>query len=232
MARSKSTKRSSKKRAPKKVGKAKPGTSQYNSAYARRAGTGEKKYVDYPLQHQDASTAGRVYGDILTIAAGTGINQRIGNKITVVNVNFRGRIMSAAQTATASAYLDGERVRVMWFWDTQANGTVPKVTDVLQTAEIDSFRNMEQAPRFVILKDKTYVFNATDLPGADSQARIPVVTREHKFAWKGQSPIHYGTVGQDTAGIRANNLCLLVICDQLETGSGMEGTIRVKYTDN
>lgn len=225
--------RKSKRRMPgKKIVK---GYTQYNSAYARRAGgTVEKKYLDTSMNHIDVNNLGRVYGDFLSIAAGQGVHQRIGNKVTVVNANFRGDI-----TGWSGAYagLASQRVRTIWFWDTQANGATPTVSDVLAQTPgdpptaptIDSFRNMEQAPRFIILQDKTHVFNHLATGGA--AGTMIENTKQVKFSWKGVSPIHYGNSGGELAGIRSNNLCLLIICEVSETGSQFTGTCRVKYTD-
>lgn len=234
MAKSKQSRRKSRKisvsKTAKKTG---PGYTQYNSKYTRRAGTAEKKYRDWAVSHVDANDEGRIYGGFLEIAVGDTANTRIGNKVTVTNVNFRGVLEGFGQNASDAGIAAGDRVRTIWFWDTQANGTVPNVDDVLQEKNIDSFRNMEQAPRFVILKDKTYTFNAANarVSGAAVGAQVLEVSRDIKFSWKGESVIRYGTGTGSTAGIRANNLCLLVICETLESHSRMSGRLRVKYMD-
>ncbi len=220
--------RKSKRRTPGKS-YVKAGFTQYNSTYARRpGGTVEKKYKDTVLAHQDALTPnGTVYGSFLTIPQDQTVHGRIGNKVTVVNANFRGEMEG---WSGAYAGLASQRIRTIWFWDTQANGGVPKVNDVLQTAALDSFRNMEQAPRYIVLQDKTHVFNHQATQGTTSVGFV-ANNKQVKFSWRGSSPIHYGNAGGELAGIRSNNLCLLVLAAIPETGSKLHGEIRVKYTD-
>lgn len=230
--------RKSKRRMPgKKIVK---GYTQYNSAYARRAGGGvEKKYLDTTISNSALPVAGTVYGEFLAIAAGQGVNQRIGNKVTVVNANFRGDLSGWAAAYPSSA---SNRIRTIWFWDTQANGGKPSVADVLASRapiipggdptppDIDCFRNMEQAPRYIVLQDKTHTFNHLAVFGTTSATAVEN-TKSVKFSWKGNSPIHYGTTGENLAGIRSNNLCLLVISEVGGSGASLHGSLRVKYTD-
>lgn len=224
--------RSSKGRASKRRGKSSrraklykvvPGYTQVNSAYKFAGHTAEKKYIDNALVLTTA-TAGVVTGTYVTMVQGQTASTRIGNKIRVKNIN----LSLTFDTSGADLTPDPLLMRCMLLWDKQANGALPAVLDILQTASVYSYRNMETVERFTVLKDKFILLKTpTALTGA--WAASAADGRFAKFAWKGAMDVHYGGNAGTVADLRSENLVILLISN-IAAGHA-NGNIRVKYTD-
>lgn len=212
-----------------------PGYTRVGGPYARAMhGSVEKKYIDKLDYQVNISGAGTVRGEYLLVNSGQGVSQRIGNKISCVNVNYRGVLTGWSDMNATGA---SQRLRYIFFWDTQANGDAPRAIDILQSGTIDSFRNMENASRFIVMKDKTITLNQQTRFTNGANEYAAEQERAIKFSWKGNMPIHYGTPtqpGDPTVldHIRSNNLCLLIIASNDTTGAQLSGHMRVKYTDS
>ncbi len=96
-------------------------------------------------------------------------------------------------------------VRIIWFLDTQGQGSVPAVTDVITTTSVTSFYNsfnLEQK-RFVILSDKGYSLVTT----ASNQ------THFIQQSFKPKCVVTYGAATNVAAANRRNALYMLIITD-------------------
>jgi len=190
----------------------------------------EKKFLDTNLSAGmgEFSTSGVRQADFAIMASGSGNGQRIGNRITVTNINAHLNIQSGISASNPG--MNNTVVRVIMGIDKQANGASPDVLDVLQTASPYAFRNMYTLNRFVILKDKLLALN----PQASDASYTGQVSRVLKFSWKGQLPILYSDTTASISVIESNNIFLLVIADRAATGGQLDGafgTVRIKYTD-
>jgi len=193
----------------------------------------EKKFLDTQVSAamNQYNTAGVCQSNFVLMDNGTGNGARIGDRITVTNINCHLTLSAAGATAALGS--NSTVARVILGIDKQANGAVTAVTDVLQSADPFAFRNMFTLNRFVILKDKLVTINMQAVTGSYWSE----VGRVLKFAWKGQLPIMYSGTGATIAQVKSNNIFLLVVCDR--TGSapdvtyidGLDGVIRIKYTD-
>jgi hypothetical protein len=200
-------------------------------AYMRSApGSFEKKYLDSVFAAASIPTAGGFSTSWNLIPQGTTKNTRIGNKCTVVNINAHGQLTLLTQ---AAASVVGDKVRWLVFVDKQANGAVPAaISDLLQTmpgatTDVNSFRNMDNVDRFVILKDKTYVLNQATQSGSLGSN---VTTRELKFNKKCQIPLEFSSTTGAITEIRSNNImCLLISLGNNLTQFAL--TVRVKFSD-
>jgi len=191
----------------------------------------EKKFLDTGLSAGMAefSTSGVTQQDFVVMASGSGNGQRIGNRITVTNINAHLHVYTG--TNASNPGLDNTTVRVIMGIDKQCNGASTSVLDVLQSASPYAFRNMYTLNRFVILKDKFFVINPQVYV---STPNVSQVGRPLKFSWKGQLPILYSDSTASITNIESNNIFLLVISDRSATAGqqdGAFGTVRVKYTD-
>jgi hypothetical protein len=221
MAKSRGHKRSAKK-ASTRAGKAKPtkGYTRTIGAY-RDIGVVEKKYLDLTF-NAGAATAGVTSGGFLfPITVGSTPNQRVGNKITVTNFNLQGEVSNGI----GANNFQSSRHRVILFWDKQCNGLAATVLDVLKTATVDSFRNLDQVSRFVIVKDKFYTTHTPAMLAAGSAETCAPV----KLSWKGAMTVNYGATGGVISDIRSMNLGVIVISD-LSSGN-FSFNCRTKYVD-
>ena len=99
------------------------------------------------------------------IATGTDINNRVGRKVIMKSLVFNVNNFPVATTANA---LQGIMLRHMIVYDSQPNsaGTVPAVTDILETATTLSPLNLNNRDRFRVIYDKrsqigSFFINAT-----------------------------------------------------------------------
>jgi len=161
------------------------------------------------------------------IIQGQSSKTRIGNKITLTNVNISGRIASVALTAVS-------RVRVIFYLDRQNNSVDRSLTafagllDTTLTAGLinlpDSFRDMDQVARFKILKDKTYVITP-----AGTAASVVSAGVKFKMSWKGSQVIHFNGNAGTFADLPSEDIGVLFVPDV--AGSLAAGAIRVKFHD-
>lgn len=198
----------------------------------------EKKFHDGELASEliGLSAAASIDSILSGIAQGTTAETRIGTKAFVWSAAIRGK-MQLIQTAGGSFDHD-DIVRVLLVVDKQSNGTTPAIQDVLATtgttADIHSFRNLENMNRFVVLSDNSYVFNVQAAAG-DGVANdtAPVVKRFSLFkTWKTALKVVYDTTDTigTTASIKDNNIWLMAYS---EHGARvvLEYQSRLRYTD-
>lgn len=134
---------------------------------------GELKYKDQASATNIGinSTTGLCYGIVsdtaVGIPRGTGPNERIGRKLTIKKLMIKGMLRNVNSGDAAQA---ADVVRVIVFQDTQANGTLPALSNLLDAGNILSFNDLENSGRFRVLKEKKFVLNAQAGAGWSTQA--------------------------------------------------------------
>jgi len=156
-------------------------------------------------------------------------SERIGRKIVLKNINMRGQVrIDVADTEGTTI----ERVRLIVYLDKQCNGAAAGVTDILETASINSFNNLSNKSRFRILADRTIdlVSQAGAYNGSGAVFGRDVATLN--LYKKCHLPIEFdnsATTGAITT-IRSYNVGVLGV-----STAGLvniEYTTRIRYTDN
>ncbi len=111
-------------------------------------------YVDLALATYAMNTTGSITL-LATVAQGTTINERVGKKAVWKSLQCRGSISND----TAALVTD---VAFLVVYDRRPTGSLPAITDVLETARSNSFNNTQNEGRFRILKrvDHTLVGNS------------------------------------------------------------------------
>lgn len=84
------------------------------------------------------------------LTTGALATNRIGRKVTLKSLYIRATV----QLATTS--VRGANIRMVVFYDKQANGTAPAVTDVLADDSFYSPNNLSNRDRFVVLCDHVF----------------------------------------------------------------------------
>lgn len=108
----------------------------------------EVKFIDFSSVSTSVDSAGLVFQIPLNdIPQGIDGSDRIGQSVSIKNCGYRVNIDQAITGALPST------VRIMLIWDKQPNGAVPAVTDVLQTANFNSFLNTSYRERFTVLRN-------------------------------------------------------------------------------
>lgn len=106
----------------------------------------EQKFKDVNETTAITSTAtitllnGMVQGDT--------VSTREGRKIIIKSIYLRSR-----QTLDSNA-TDSALSRTMLVYDKQANASAPSITDILTSASVQAFNNLDNRERFVVLMDK------------------------------------------------------------------------------
>lgn len=208
-----------------------PGQDRTSGFYGRFAPYGgELKFKDVDLDDAVVSGTGTVTNTICTMIQGTAEDERIGRKCTVRQVNWRYHI-TLPEVDAAATPTNGDSVRMIMYLDKQANGATAAVTDLLETANLKSFRNLANTNRFVFLCDKIHNINyagmASDGAGVVSQG---LVIQNKEFYKKVNIPIEYDGIGAAISNIKSNNIGILLISS---TGvAGFESKLRVRFSDN
>lgn len=185
----------------------------------------EKKFLDTAIASTSISNTGIVFNSVNLIPQGTTDVTRIGNKVNVTNFNMHLTLQLPNQ-AIATPF--SEKVRMIAFVDKQANGAAAVVTDILETANIHSFRNLDNTDRFQILKDE---ITHLDIQAVNPTVPSNAINQETVGINKKMNlPLHFsGTTGAITE-LRSNNIGFLFI-SLTGTIATVEGTARVKFVD-
>lgn len=203
-------------------------TAGFYGRFARGTGT-ELKFLDTKRNTGAAiPTAGQIdTASLNVIAQGAGESERVGRKCTLKQINIRG-VASLASVTNYNATVD--RLRFIVYWDKQTNGATAAVTDILETAEIQSFNNLANKNRFRILCDKTMVVGTTGGAASTGAYVFAEAKTPFQFYKKLNIPLEFdGATGALTEQ-RSNNIGVLAISDDGNTL--LEYNVRVRYADN
>lgn len=189
---------------------------------------GEKKFHDFTVSQSGLSTGTMEADNVVKIAQGTTEKTRIGRQVNIWSLHMKGRfkLLEGTDGATASCM-----VRFVIFLDKQANGTEPAVTDILETDAWDSYRNLANNKRFVILKDKVMALNqAAGGVGATAEGGQVYKTLNYNKVWKKPLTIEYNSTTGAVAEIRSNNIGYFIIASDASITTVL-GKGRVRFTD-
>lgn len=198
----------------------------------RLAAPGELKFLDTTVGLTNCAAAGVILSSSLNVVAeGNGESERVGRKITISSLHIKGRWANTENTASNTT---DNRVRILVYCDKQTNGAAATVLGVLETANVDSFRNLSDASRFRVLYDKTSLIrNQYVAQTAAGTFTTCIELRSWVLNLKLNLPIEYdssvttGAIGSQ----RTNNIGVLILCD-IDAGVPQVGfTARIRYKD-
>lgn len=193
--------------------------------------TGEVKFFDFNFNSAPVPTAGAVKNSFLTVAQGVDESERIGRKIRVIGVAWHLKISLPA--ASGAAPNPGDTARVILYIDKQCNGASASVGDVLETADIRSFRNLANIGRFKLLCDKMFTLNYNNLAWNGTYSRFEssyIDSQERLFFKIKDLPIEYNSTTGAVSEIRSNNIGAIIISESADID--VNSYVRVRYTDN
>ncbi len=206
-----------------------PGVDRVGGYYGRySARGGELKFFDIDID--DAVVAASAVTDSVNkIAQGVTEITRVGRKCTIKSIHWRYQITLPEIDAAADPAL-GDTLRIILYVDKQCNGATIAATDLLETANFQSFRNLANSGRFNILCDKTHSINytamASDNAGVVSQSAVNL---NYVFNMKVNLPIEFNAATGAITEIRSNNIGVL-----LTTANGLCGffsAMRLRFSD-
>lgn len=119
------------------------------------------KYAGQAVRSFDASTTGVVGTLNANVAEGTDLTERLGSRIHNLEVQIRGRLTCVVGTKIALCAL-------YVILDSQPDGSIPAVLDVLTTPSSHSFVRTDRRDRFRVLYRGTWVVIGADGLGNQS----------------------------------------------------------------
>lgn len=192
-------------------------------------GSGELKFFDTTKAATSVTTASVVDASLNLIGQGVTESQRVGRKCTIKGIFIKGQLLKAATTTQANG---SERVRIIVYLDKQANGATAATINVLVASLVNSFRNMANSQRFVVLSDKTHTLNATAASGNGTTDESFESARHVRINIGNVAiPIEFSSTTGAIGEIRSNNIGILYLADS--GGLVTFGyTARVRFSDN
>ncbi len=184
----------------------------------------ELKFHDVDFDNNALTTAGEILPSLNLIAQGVGQSQRLGRKVLLKSLHMRGMWFVANGTDPSGCSAIS---RIIVYCDKQANGAAATVAGILQTADFQSFRNLENQGRFKVLYDKT---NRLQREAAGSAIVFANVKHYMKLNKKLNIPILFdGATGAITE-MCCNNIGILTITDTVTNiVAGFQCKIRLRF---
>ncbi len=192
--------------------------------------TTERKFFDSTLGDVAVSASGTVQSSMVEIPQGTTESERVGRKIRITSVHYRGHITIPFNGSTGAG--SNDIVRMILVQDKQVNGAAFSVLDYLEASDHHSFRNLSNVNRFHTLYDRQFAIDAQSGGGRGDNTVFTAVSRvPFQFHKNVNIPIEYnntattGAVSTQTS----NGLFWLFIS---EAGLGaVDAQFRVRFTD-
>ncbi len=191
--------------------------------------TGELKFHDVDVDLNPMTTGEDILIDsVVKIAQGVTESARIGRKCTVKSINWRFEILLAT---TAVAANTSDIARIIVYLDKQANGATAAVTDILESADYQSFNNLTNKGRFFTLMDRTYALSASAGSGRGTADTLSYgeVQVQDSFFKKLTVPIEFSAGTGAIGEIRSNNIGILAIAKAGVTV--FRSKMRIRFTD-
>ncbi len=193
------------------------------------ATVGELKFHDLDIDDVAIAINGTIAEDsVLTIAQGTTESERIGRKLTVKKIGWHFEIKFLGATAIAAS---SDVVRVMLYLDKQTNGVAATAVGILESDNYQSFNNLSNKSRFLILMDRFYSLKSHSGSGNGTTDKFGEDVITDSFYKECNIPIEYdnsATTGAITT-MRSNNIGVLLL--SRDGGSLFASKMRIRYSD-
>lgn len=190
----------------------------------KRAPRTELKFLDTNQAVNNILVAGNVSTSLCVIPQDDTESGRDGKSVVVKQISCKLNVNSDPNN------LNDDRIRFLLVQDMQTNGAIANVVDVLETAAIDSFRNLENVMRFKVLKDVEL-----DLPHKtiNTAATTTILyNKGFRYNLKCDIPIVYDNSAASgvIATQRSNGLFAIFIA-QAANGTDIQFNTRIRYQD-
>jgi len=246
--------RTSARRSSRFYGRVARGYTRRGGYYGRynRPGRGtinnEMKFKDNVFGPVAMVPNGTVQESIVLISEGSGESECIGRKVIVKSILIRFTISKNEQVqattvatlpATLALMTTNATCRVALVLDTQCNGAIAAVTDVVTPAAqgIFGLQNLANSSRFRIIKEWYANLNVETQVAAVTTGTTTALFSDKKsqyFKWykKVNIPIEYSSNAgaRVIANVKSNNLYFIYWCNTNDCIAS--GQIRVRYVDS
>ncbi len=187
----------------------------------------ERKFHDLDIDDATIAAGVTVAQDSCNlIAQGVTETTRIGRKCTIRQINWRFDIQINAATASTGTT---DIVRILLYLDRQANGATASATDILESADYQSFNNLSNKNRFRTLMDRTYEMNCLAGGGDGTTEDYGQTVTEDSFFKKVNIPVEFDSTAGAITEIKSNNIGLLTISRSGKCS--FVSKMRLRFTD-
>ncbi len=201
-------------------------TGGYYGRFAKGNGMGELKFHDVVLDDATIAAGVNVTPTVIIIPQGVTEKTRVGRKCTIKSIGWRYRVAMPTNATMSS----DDTVRVILYVDKQCNGATIGTTDLLETADFQSFNNLANSQRFRVLHDKVYAMNYRAGAGDGTANDVAPFGINATFFKKCNIPIEYDSTTGAITEIKSNNIGVLLIS---QAGvAGFESQFRFRFSDN
>jgi len=202
-------------------------TGGYYGRYPMR--DGELKFFDVTLDDVTIASGGNITPSLNLIPQGITESTRGGRKCTIRSINWRWT-HSLPETVDTSSNGSGDSVRIILYVDKQCNGAAAVALDILETNNINSFRNLSNKNRFRILFDRTQAINiiafsqnGTSKYSTTNNIKVGAIYKTCNI------PIEFSNTTGAITEIRSNNIGVLLVGNA--GTSQWTSTIRLRFSD-
>ncbi len=188
----------------------------------------ELKFHDLDVDDASIAAGGTIaQASCVTIAQGNTESERIGRKLTIRSVNWRFDLSFGINAAISGA----DTIRIILYLDKQCNGGAAVVTDILESADYQSFNNLSNKSRFRTLMDRNYDMQPLAAGGDGTTNDQGGLAMSDSVYLKVNIPIEYdnsATTGVITS-VKTNNIGVLLLS---KNGlSTFTSKMRLRYSD-
>lgn len=195
----------------------------------------EVKGFDVPATSYGAYTitAPPTISCLNSIPLGADQYQRVGRKVTNKSLHVKGSIILSSSDALTF-------LRLIWFYDTQANAASPVISDLLQnsnsaaTTDYLSEVNLNNRDRFKILREMRWYAADTTGIGAVSQATVAPTATESIIdlfiPLGGVETMYNGGTNGDIRDIQTGSLNFVCLSSSVTTAEIVFNS-RLRYSD-
>lgn len=198
--------------------------SDSNSRGLNRRGVASREtgFVDVALTGYAFDTTGSI-ALLNTVAQGASVSQRVGKKIILKSLQCHGTANSGATTTIAD-------ITYIIVYDKRPTGALPAITDILNTANSNSFNNDVNSGRFKILKRVDDCMTGNNVtPATGNEAR------DTSFYLKLRGlPTVYKALGTGVIGDIEEGALYLVTVGSVVAGptaAGLTAGFRLRFID-
>lgn len=178
----------------------------------------EKKYLDNTGSLITVPSTGATVPCFTLLQQGTSVGQRIGDSVKWISINAR------IDVTPHSASTVPNRVVLYLVIDTEAKGSLPAYSDLLQTVDTNSHLNVATLGRFKIMMRREFVV----------QTNVGAMPTMKVVLYKKRISVHtrYGTNTGAIGDIDHGSILLFALSDQSVNVPVMDYNVRLGYVDN
>lgn len=184
----------------------------------------EQKVIDTAQASYSMDSSGTVV--LLNgVATGTDFTNRIGRRVTISSIQIRG-IIRPTDLGT-----NPQCVRLMLVYDTQPNGALPAVGEVVQNLNGTTMLNLNNRDRFKVIMDKQYAIGGISDTATQAYAMSPTVFNVKMYKKCNYDVIFDGTTNA-ISDIQSGSIFLLTLgSEAAATGATLQASIRLRFKD-